>query len=613
MNRRLLPIAASIAASLLAACASAPSGLNYRVPDGAQRAPEASSGYTEKPGWSAQTFMVAAANPLATDAGYQVLKAGGSALDAAVAVQMVLGLVEPQSSGIGGGLFLVHYDGRIVQAYDGRETAPAAATPELFMKGGKPMDFMEGVVGGRSVGAPGALRALELAHRQHGKLPWKILFQPAIQLAEQGFAISPRLLAMMQSDDARSLRNDPAAAAYFLQPDGTPKPLGTVLRNPELAALLRDIAERGPAAFYEGPVARDIAAKVRSHPTNPGLLTEADIAGYQAKLREPLCFDYKAWKLCGMPPPSSGPLAIGQMLGMLSQRKLAGMPPVPTDFGLEPSAEAVHLLSEAGRLAYADRDRYVADPDFVPLPGGSAVSLLNPAYLQQRAALITERSMGHAQPGVPATAVALASQADDRSPELPSTSHISVVDGYGNAVAMTTTIENVFGAQIMVRGFLLNNELTDFSFVPSENGTPVANRVEGGKRPRSSMSPMLVFLRQAQDDQGASGQLVMSVGSPGGSAIINYTAKVLVGTLDWGLNVQQAISLPNFGSRNGPTELEQGRSSQRLVDALKARGHQVQVMEQTSGLQAIQRVVKDGKPLWFGGADPRREGIVMGD
>jgi gamma-glutamyltranspeptidase/glutathione hydrolase len=600
-----------VAALLLAACATAPSGLSYRVPDAAQRAPEAASGYTEKPGWSARKFMVAAANPLATDAGYQVLKAGGSAIDAAIAVQMVLGLVEPQSSGIGGGLFLVHFDGQKVQAYDGRETAPVAATPELFMKDGKPIGFMEGVVGGRSVGVPGALRALELAHRQHGRLPWKTLFGPAIQLAEQGFAISPRLLAMMQSDDARSLRDDPTAAAYFLQPDGTPKPLGTVLRNPELAAVLRDIAERGPAAFYEGPVARDIAAKVRGHPTNPGLLSEADMAGYRAKVREPLCFDYKAWKLCGMPPPSSGPLAIGQMLGMLAQRNLAGVPPVKADFGLEPSAEAVHLLSEAGRLAYADRARYVADPDFVPLPGGSAASLLNPAYLQQRAALITERSMGSAQPGVPATYVA--SQGDDRSPELPSTSHISVVDGHGNAIAMTTTIENVFGAQIMVRGFLLNNELTDFSFVPSENGVPIANRVEGGKRPRSSMSPMLVFLRQAQDDSGASGQLVMSVGSPGGSAIINYTAKVLVGTLDWGLDVQQAISLPNFGSRNGPTELEQGRSSQRLVDALKARGHEVMVIEQTSGLQAIQRIVKDGLSVWFGGADPRREGIVMGD
>jgi len=595
---------AAVAALLLASCASRQPSLGYRAPDYAQRAPEAASGYTEKPGWSAQKFMVAAANPLATDAGYQVLKAGGSAVDAAIAVQMVLGLVEPQSSGIGGGLFLVHYDGRQVQTYDGRETAPAAATPELFIKDGKPMDFLEGVVGGRSVGTPGVLRALELAHRQHGKLAWKTLFQPAIALAEQGFALSPRLHAVLMDDAAKTLRNDPAAAAYFLEPDGTPKRVGTLLRNPQYAAVLRDIAERGPIAFYEGAVAHDIAAKVRAHPTNPGLLSEADIAGYRAKLREPLCFDYKLWKLCGMSAPSSGPLALGQMLGMLAQRNLAAMPPVKADFGLEPSAEAVHLVSEAGRLAYADRARYVADPDFVPLPGGNAQTLLSPAYLQQRAALIGERSMGHAQPGVPATQSL--SRADDRSLELASTSHISVVDGFGNAIAMTTTIENVFGSQIMVRGFLLNNELTDFSFVPNENGVPVANRVEGGKRPRSSMSPMLVFDR-------ASGALVMSVGSPGGSAIINYVGKVLIGTLDWGLDVQQAISLPNFGSRNGPTELEEGRSSPLLIDALKARGHEVKVMPETSGLQGIQRVVKDGKPAWFGGADPRREGIVMGD
>ncbi|WP_280150818.1 gamma-glutamyltransferase [Piscinibacter sp. XHJ-5] len=592
-------------ALLLASCAAPPpADFGYRVPDHAQRAPEAASGYADKPGWSASRFMVAAANPLATDAGYQVLKAGGSAVDAAIAVQMVLGLVEPQSSGIGGGLFLMHHDGKTVQAIDGRETAPAAATPELFVKEGKAMAFMEGVVGGRSVGAPGALRALELAHRQHGKLPWKALFQPAIQLAEQGFRLSPRLFANLSDDGSKTLRNDAVAAAYFLQPDGSPKPIGTLLRNPDYAGLLRDIAERGPSAFYEGAVARDIAAKVRSHPTNPGLLTEADIAGYRAKVREPLCFDYKAWRLCGMPPPSSGTLAIAQMLGMLAARKLESAPPVQASFGLEPSAEAVHLLSEAGRLAYADRGRYVADPDFVPLPGGSARALLSPDYLQQRAALITDRSMGRAQPGVPAAP--LASLADDRSPELMSTSHVSVVDGHGNALAMTTTIENVFGSQLMVRGIMLNNELTDFSFVPSENGVPIANRVQGGKRPRSSMSPILVFDRSTQ-------QLVMSAGSPGGSAIINYTAKVLVGTLDWGLNVQQAISLPNFGSRNGPTELEEGRASPALVDALKARGHEVRVMTQTSGLQAIQRVGQDGRTTWFGGADPRREGIVMGE
>jgi gamma-glutamyltranspeptidase/glutathione hydrolase len=591
---------APLCAALLAACATAPSGLGYRVPDHALRSPEAASGYTDKPGWSAQKFMVAAANPLATDAGHQVLRAGGSAVDAAIAVQMVLGLVEPQSSGIGGGLFLVHHDGRAVQAYDGRETAPAATTPELFMKDGKPMGFMEGVVGGRSVGVPGTLRALELAHRQHGKLPWKSLFQPAIVLAERGFALSPRLHAQLKDDASKTLRNDPDSAAYFFAADGTPKAVGTLMRNPAYAAVLREVAERGAVALHEGPIARDIAAKVRSHPANPGVMTESDLAGYRAKQREPLCFDYKAWRLCGMPPPSSGTLAIGQMMGMLSAHPLPSMTPVRAGFGLEPSVDAVHLISEAGRLAYADRARYVADPDFVPLPGGSAAALLDPAYLRQRAALIGERSMGRATAGSPA--LPATSRADDRSLELPSTSHVSVVDGFGNALAMTTTIENAFGAQLMVRGFLLNNELTDFSFAPSENGVPIANRVQGGKRPRSSMSPILVFDRQSH-------QLLMSVGSPGGSAIINYTAKVLFATLDWKLDVQQAISLPNFGSRNGPTEVEEGRSSPALAEGLKARGHEVRVITQTSGLQAIQRTPTG----WFGGADPRREGIVMGD
>lgn len=600
--RRGVPFAAVL---LLAACTSVPpGGLNYRLPDAGLQAPEGASGWTDKPGWAAQRRMVAAANPLATDAGYQVLQAGGSAVDAAIAVQLVLTLVEPQSSGIGGGLFLVHHDGRQVQTYDGRETAPAGATPDLFMRDGKPMGFMAGVVGGRSVGTPGTLRALELAHRQHGKLPWKTLFEPAIALAEQGFVISPRLATLLREDNAKALRDDPAAAAYFFESDGTPKRAGTRLRNPELATVLRAVAERGPVAFHEGPIAADIVAKVRNHPTNPGTLSLADLSGYRAKERAPLCFDHRVWKLCGMGPPSSGPLAIGQMLGMLASRDLAALKPVPASFGLEPHPEAVHLLSEAGRLAYADRARYVADPDFVALPGGNANAMLSPEYLRQRGALIGERSMGRGTAGVPVAPAV--SQADDRSPELPSTSHVSVTDGWGNTLSMTTTIENVFGAQIMVRGFLLNNELTDFSFAPSENGVPIANRVEAGKRPRSSMSPLLVF-------EKASGKLVLSVGSPGGSAIINYVAKVVVGTLDWGLDVQQAIALPNFGSRNGPTELEQGRASPALVSALEARGHEVRLINQTSGLQGIQRVVREGRASWFGGADPRREGIVLGD
>jgi gamma-glutamyltranspeptidase / glutathione hydrolase len=604
MSPRLLLAALVL---LLAGCAvgerrEAVVGTTAGSPLGA--APEAASGFGKSRGAWAQSFMVAAANPLAAEAGQRMLKSGGSAVDAAIAVQMVLTLVEPQSSGIGGGLFLVHWDGRQVQTFDGRETAPAAATPELFIKNGQPMPFMQGVVGGRSVGTPGVLRALEMAHRQHGKLAWKALFEPAIRLAEQGFVISPRLATLLREPSAAALRDDPAAAAYFFETDGRPKAAGTRLRNPELAAVLRDVAERGAMALHEGPLAREIVAKVRGHATNPGLLSEADLAAYRAKQRTPLCFDHRRWRVCGMGPPSSGTLALGQMLGMLAGRDLAALAPPPAAGGAEPGAEAVHLLSEAGRLAFADRGRYVADPDFVPLPGGSAAALMDPAYLAQRAALIGPRSMGRASPGVPpAPAVALA---DDRSAELPSTSHVSVVDAQGHAVAMTTTIENAFGAQIMVRGFLLNNELTDFSFVPSENGVPVANRVEPGKRPRSSMAPLLVFDR-------ASGELEMSLGSPGGSAIINYVAKVLVGTLDWGLDVQQAIALPNVGSRNGPTELEQGRVSPALVEALQARGHEVRVLPQTSGLQAIQRRLRDGRPAWFGGADPRREGVVLGD
>ncbi len=589
--------------ALLAGCA----GPSVRAPAAVDAAPEAASGFAAKAGTWSQRFMVAAANPLASQAGYQVLKAGGSAVDAAIAVQMVLTLVEPQSSGIGGGLFLVHWDNSArqqVQTFDGRETAPAAATPELFMQNGRPMPFRDAVVGGRSVGTPGVLRALELAHRQHGKLAWKALFEPAIRLAEQGFTISPRLATLLRDPSAAALRSDPTAAAYFFEADGSPKPAGTRLRNPELAAVLRDVAERGAAAFYEGALAREIVAKVRGHASNPGLLSEADLAGYRAKLRDPLCFDHRQWRLCGMAPPSSGALALGQMLGVLAGRDLAALPPVQAATGLEPNAEAVHLFAEAGRLAFADRARYVADPDFVALPGGSAAALLNPAYLAQRAALIGARSLGVAAPGVPLAP--LPSLADHRSAELPSTSHVSVVDAEGNAVSMTTTIENAFGAQLMVRGFLLNNQLTDFSFVPSENGVPVANRVEAGKRPRSSMAPMLVFDK-------ASGQLLMSVGSPGGSAIINYVAKVLVATLDWGLDLQQAIALPNFGSRNGPTELEQGRVSPGLAEALQARGHDVRVMLQTSGLQGIQRRLRDGRPAWFGAADPRREGVAMGD
>ena len=591
----LIPL---LSAWLLAACGSLAPDLHYTVPV----QPEAASGYTEKPGWQTSRFAVAAANPLATDAGYQVLKAGGSALDAAIAVQMVLALVEPQSSGIGGGALLLHFDGQSVQAYDGRETAPAAADEDLFLKpDGKPMAFIDGVVGGRSVGVPGTVRMLELAHRQHGRLPWASLFQPAITLAGQGFKVSPRLHTLLRADP--HLRQDPAAAAYFYDAKGQPWPVGHVLKNPELARVLHDIAAHGSRALLEGQVAQAIVDKVHSHPKNPGLISLADLAGYQPRQREALCFDHevppaKVYRLCGFPPPSSGAIAIGQILGLLQQTPAAALPPGAD--GL-PTADWLHLYTEAARLAFADRAQYLADPDFVAPPAGSWTSLLAPDYLTRRSRLIGEQSMKVAQPGRPGdNQVSFAPMPDQ--PEY-GTSHISIVDSRGHAVAMTSTIEDAFGSRQLVKGFLLNNQLTDFSFAPRDaQGQPVANRVEAGKRPRSSMSPTLVF-------DGSDGRLLMSAGSPGGALIIHYTAKTLWSSLHWGLNAQQAIDLPNFGTLNGPTLLEDRRFPQATIDALRARGHEVRTMEMTSGLQAIERVPGG----FFGGADPRREGIVMGD
>ena len=588
----------------LAACAL-PVDRDPRLPlDALPELPEIATGLTEKPGWSVRRFAVAAANPLATEAGFQVLQAGGSAVDAAVAVQMVLALVEPQSSGIGGGAFLLHWDGGTVTALDGRETAPAAADERLFLGAdGQPVRYAQAVIGGRAVGVPGVVKLLEAAHRGHGKLPWAQLIQPAITLAEQGFAVSPRLQALLAATP--SLRADPLAAAYFFQADGQPLAVGQRLRNPALAEVLRRIAAEGSAALHSGAVAADIVRRVRGHAVNPGQLAEADLAGYTVLEREPLCTDWKAfYRVCGMPPPSSGHLAVMQILGLLDRLP---NPPQPLTGGV-PGADWLHAYTEAARLAYADRALYVADPDFVPPPAGGWGSLLDDAYLQRRAALIGERSMGRAEAGRPNdTRMAWAPQADQ--PEH-GTSHISIVDGEGRALAMTTTIEATFGAQLMsdggsgqAGGFLLNNQLTDFSLTPTDaRGRPVANRLQPGKRPRSSMSPTLVFDRR-------DGRLLMTLGSPGGPAIIHFVAKTLVGTLDWGLNAQQAISGPNYGSFNGPTLLETGRFSPAVVAALKARGHVVVETDLTSGLQALQRT-PDG---WFGGADPRREGVVLGE
>ncbi|MFQ5774046.1 MAG: gamma-glutamyltransferase [Kiloniellaceae bacterium] len=535
----------------------------------------------------AERQMVAAANPLAAETGLRLLRAGGSALDAAIATQMVLNLVEPQSSGIGGGGFLLHFDAATgeVAAYDGRETAPAEATPDLFLKpDGEPMAFWDAVVGGRSVGVPGLLRMLELAHRAHGRLPWARLFEPAIELAEAGFPVSPRLHALIAAD--KHLKAFPATAAYFHDAAGDPPAVGSRLKNPAFAATLRRIAREGADAFYTGPIAAEIVAAVRGAARNPGKMSLADLAGYRAKRRAPVCAPYRSSRVCGMPPPTSGGVAVLQILGILARFDLAALAPN--------SLEAVHLIAEASRLAFADRNRFLGDPDFVDVP---LARLLDPDYLRRRAGLISPTaSLGTAAPGLPAQNGAMPAQ-----PDPPSTTHLVVVDARGNAVSLTASIESAFGSRLTAAGFLLNNELTDFSFRPVVEGRAVANRVEPGKRPRSSMAPSLVLDRQ--------GRLVMAVGSPGGSRIIGYVVKALVASLDWGLDMQAAIGLPNAVNRNGATELEAGTALAALKARLEALGHEVRVRALTSGLHGI--AVSAGGLV--GGADPRREGVVRGD
>ncbi len=555
-----------------------------------QPAPEPSSGYSTKHAVEAKHFMLAAAHPLAVDAGYRILQRGGGAIDAAIAVQMVLNLVEPQSSGIGGGAFILHYsaaDAKLT-SYDGRETAPAAARADRFIGADdKPLAFLDAVVGGKSIGTPGVLRALELAHAKYGKLPWAGLFQPAIRLATEGYPLSPRLHHLLSV--VRLPGRNQAMRRMYYREDDTPKPAGTLLRNPALADSLRRIAAQGADAFYHGDIARDVVRAAAQAP-KPGDLSEQDLASYRAREREPVCAPYREWKVCGMAPPSSGGVAVLQVLGLLQRiapQRLATAP-----------VHAAHLVAESERLAYADRARYLADADFVAVP---VAGLLAPAYLDQRAALVrADHAMGRALPGTPPEAPPTA-LADDASPELPSTSHMSIVDAEGNAVAMTSSIEFAFGSQQMVDGFLLNNQLTDFSFVAEQDGNPVANRVEPGKRPRSSMAPTMVFDR--------AGALVLILGSAGGSAIIDHVVKTLVGALDWKLDIQQAIDLPNFGNRNGPTELERGTAAAQWAAPLRALGHEVRLIDMNSGVHAIERT-HDG---WRGGADPRREGVVMGD
>lgn len=576
-----------LAATLTASMAPVPAAW-ARTPATEDINPEAASGAKARELVRAKHYMMVSANPLATEAGEAMLRKGGSVIDAAIATQLVLNLVEPQSSGIGGGAFIVWYSAKSgrIQTVDSRETAPAAARPDRFLDAdGKPLPFAQAVNNGMSVGVPGLLRGLELAHKEAGVLPWADLFQPAIDLAEQGFAVSPRLHTLLAGNKA--LPTQAAAAAYFYAPDGAPWPVGHVLKNPEFARTLRAVAKQGADAFYQGDIARDIVAAVHGH-AKPGDLTLADLANYRAKTRDPVCGPYRGYQLCGMAPPSSGGIAVLQMLGELEQYPVATYTPG--------SVQAVHYFSEAGRLAFADRDFYVADPDFVNVP---VRALLDPAYLRARGALIQpDRSMKVALPGDPEGK--LLTLGRDNALEVPSTSHLVAVDAKGNALSMTTTIESEFGSKIFVRGFLLNNEMTDFSSsFKDPEGRLVANRVEAGKRPRSSMAPMIVL---------RDGKPVMLVGSPGGSAIINYVAKTIVGVLDWGLDMQAAIALPNMGSRNKETELEKGTALEALAPALEAMGHPVRITEFPSGIHGI---VIDAQGLQ-GGADPRREGLAKG-
>ncbi|MGX9418188.1 gamma-glutamyltransferase [Vibrio sp. WJH972] len=553
-------------------------------------APEAASAIQEKTLVQSQKYMVAAANPIATQAGYDVLKQGGSAIDALVAVQMMLGLVEPQSSGLGGGAFVVYYDAKTKKTttFDGRETAPLAATPELFQDAeGNPLKFYDAVVGGRSVGTPGTVKLMGELHDKFGQLAWKDLLTPAKELAEKGFDVSPRLAGAIESDREK-LSRYPDTAAYFFHEDGTPLAEGEVLQNQEYADTLAMLAEKGADSFYSEEFAAGIVNKVQNITDNPGVLALQDFQTYQIKERAPVCMPYKQYEVCGMGPPSSGALTVGQILGISSQFDLASMGP--------DSAQAWQIIGDASRLAFADRGRYMADTDFVPMPAG----LLDEEYLAKRAALIEPgKALESVEPGQPRWEQAIA-QADDIAIELPSTSHISIVDAEGNSVSVTTTIENGFGSRVMSNGFLLNNELTDFSFKSYKDGYPIANRLEPGKRPRSSMSPTIVL---------KDGSPYLVVGSPGGSRIIGYVSKALIAHLEWGMDIQTAISLPNMLNRFGTYDLEKGTAAERFKEPLEEMGFKVNIRDLNSGLQGI--LVSTDQ--LSGGADPRREGIVLGD
>ncbi len=556
-------------------------------------APEPDTGLYAKDRVSAQQHLAVTAHPLASQAAAEVLAEGGSASDAAIAAQAVLGLVEPQSSGLGGGAFFLRYDGATgrVSTLDGRETAPSRATPDRFLgPDGQPRGFFDVVTGGLSVGTPGTVALMLDIHARHGTLPLARLFAPAIRHARDGFEVTPRLAASLASPFGQRLRGQPAAAAYFF-PGGDALAPGDVRDNPAYAELLEAIATAGARAFYQGPVAIDIVSAVQGHPDNPGDLALDDLRGYRVIAREPVCHPYRAWRVCGMGPPSSGALTVGQILGLLEHFDLAGLGP--------DHPRAWHLLAEASKLAFADRNLYMADADFVAMP---TAGLLDPAYLTARAQRIDPAAaMATPAPAGNPPWRDAAPRAPGQGPDRAGTTHLSIVDRHGNAVSMTSTIETGFGSGVFVRGFLLNNEMTDFSFQPQVDGVPVANRIAPGKRPRSSMAPSLVL--------NGRGGLEAVVGSPGGSRIIGYVAKTVIALMDWGLHPQDAVSLGHVANRNGATELEARTQAVGHADALEAMGHTVRVGDMNSGLHVI-RVM--GRRL-VAGADPRREGIGLGD
>ncbi len=504
-------------------------------------------------------------------------------------MRLVLGLVEPQSSGIGGGAFLVYWDAKQQEltTFDGRETAPLEVTPQLFQDDkGQPLKFYDAVVGGRSVGTPGTIKLMWDTHQKLGKLDWKALFEPAIELATNGFTVSPRL-AKLVDNDQEFLQRSPAAKAYFFNQDGSPIKAGQQLKNPDYAKTLQAISEQGAVAFYQGKIAQDIVNTVRNETSNPGVLNLIDFTAYQVKEREPVCAPYRQYSICGMGPPSSGALALGQIMGVLSHYPIS-------DMGKD-NVQSWRLLGDASRLAFADRGKYMADSDYVPMP---TQGLLDKKYLEKRAELLKgKNALTKTSAGSPPWSHAK-NYALDEAIELPSTSHFSIVDKDRNVVSITTTIENGFGSRLMVGGFLLNNELTDFSFRSQVDGVPIANRIEPGKRPRSSMAPTIVM---------ENNKPYMAIGSPGGSQIIGYVAKTLVAHLDWGLNLQQAIDLPNMNNRFGAFEIEKDTTAEVWIPKLEKLGFTIQVKELNSGVQAIKL---QGNSL-VGAADPRREGKVV--